>query len=118
MNPKLIYSYKTEDGLEIFIEGENQTSKGNVNISGSSEDKNDQIKKVNTKFEKALGVIKASCNALKHVIDEVGPNEVTIEFNIKSKGEAGFFAICKASTEADFKISCTWEFPNKTKEVS
>ena len=111
--PIVIYEYESEFG-EIFIESESLSS-GNKNIPLSgNQDKYNLREKVKVKFEDALSAVKSTASSLNSVIDHVGPNEVTVDFNIKAKGEAGFFAICKATTEADFKISLKWKFEDNT----
>ena len=49
---------------------------------------------------------------LKNVIYEVKPNEAEKEFSVNAEGEAELFAICKATTGAEFKITLKWKKEN------
>lgn len=103
--PNIIYEYPTADGQTIRIEAE-PTRRGATRGGISKEE---VIKKAEMTFEKALSSVQAAAKGLQTVIDQVNPDEATIEFNLKAGGEAGFFSICKAATEAEFKISLTWK---------
>lgn len=102
--PNIIYEYA--DGQKILIKGE---EKSNVVTRGSSTDAGTVTKKVATRFEEALQVIKPTLIALKNVLDEAKPDEVAVEFSLKAEGEAGLFTICSTSIGAEFKITATWK---------
>ncbi len=102
--PNIIYQYQNSDGEFVRIEATDIREKAR---SGRNEE--NLVRKVQMKFEEALGTISAAANGLKKVIDEVNPDEVSVEFMLKAEGETGFFTICRAATGAEFKITLTWK---------
>jgi hypothetical protein len=111
--PNIIYEYLNEENQVIRIEaveGRRETTRS------GSRDENTVVKRVQMKFEEALGPVKAAASGLKKVIDQVNPDEASVEFMVKASGEAGFFNICKAATEAEFKITLTWKSDKKENE--
>ena len=104
---KVIYEYLTEKVEVILIQGQEQQN--DVVTRGGRNSEEFIFKKVQVKFEEALGTVKATANALKNVLDEVNPDEVSVEINLKTEAEAGFFTLCKASTGAELKITLTWK---------
>ncbi len=103
-----IYEYLNEKGETIRIEAEDTRVQTATRGSRGS-DESSTIKRVQIKFEEALGTVKAAAGALKNVVDQINPDEVSVEFSLKTEGEAGFFTICRASTGAEFKITLTWK---------
>ncbi len=102
--PNIIYEYA--DGQKILIKGEEK-------VITRGTDTATVTKKVATRFEEALQVIKPTLIALKNVLDEAKPDEVAVEFSLKAEGEAGLFTICSTSIGAEFKITATWKKENK-----
>ncbi len=100
----IIYEYETESGETVRIQAEPSEQK--KYRSGTEEV---VVQKVGVKFEAALGTVKAATKGLMRAMKEINPDEVSVEFSIKTEGEAGFFTICRASTEATFKITMTWK---------
>ena len=108
--PNIIYEYTTDTGEHIRISSEEQQrSYSNTRGGNERSSEGDVVKKLNTKFEDALGVVKAAATSLKNVMKEVNPDEVEVEFSIKAEGEAGLFSICRAATGAEFKITLKWK---------
>ena len=103
--PNIIYKYINAEGEEILVKGESLRE----NTRGGRDAKETIIKRVQVKFEEALGTVKAASKGLKKVVDEVNPDEVSIEFSLKAEGETGFFTIVRAATGAEFKITLTWK---------
>ena len=101
----IIYEYQNEKGETILVQAEEVRS----NTRGGRDTEESTIKRVQVRFEEALGTVKAAASALKNVVDEVKPDEFSVEFNLKAEGKAGFFAICQAATGAEFKITLTWK---------
>lgn len=108
--PNIIYEYLNEKGEKILIQG---TESPDRLTRGDRDGGTPMFKKVEVTFEKALGTVKAVAGSLKNVIDEINPDEVSVEFSIKTEGEAGFFSICRASTGAEFKITLSWKNEKK-----
>lgn len=104
----IIYEYLNENGEVIHVQVEDQTQRETTR--GGSADKAPVLKRVQMKFEEALGTVKAATNGLKNVIDQVEPDEASVEFSIKAEGEAGLFTVCRAATSAEFKITLTWKY--------
>lgn len=105
--PNVIYEYLNEKGEKILIQAEEGRSASTTR--GGRDTEESIIKKVQIKFEEALGTIKATASALKNVIDEINPDEVAVEVNLKMEAETGFFTICRAATGAELKITLTWK---------
>jgi hypothetical protein len=101
----IIYEYSNEKGETILVHAEEVRS----NIRGGRDSDEATIKKVQVRFEEALGTVKAAASSLKKVVDEVKPDEFAVEFSLKAEGEAGIFTICRATTSAEFKITLTWK---------
>lgn len=101
--PKIL-EYLNEDGDIIRIEVES-----NSRPSRGSRDDSNETKTMPKKFEQALGTVKAAAKGLRKVVDDVKPDEFSVEFSLKAEGETGFFTIVKASTSAEFKITLTWK---------
>lgn len=114
--PNIIYEYENDKGEIIYI---NATVEENDEIRGATRGSRLStptiIKKVEVKFEEALGTVKAAAGALKNVIDEINPDEVSVEFSLKTEAEAGFFSICRAATGAEFKVTLTWKNEQNSK---
>lgn len=74
------------------------------------------VVELDTRFDKAMASLKAYVGSLQDVLGglDVTPKEVTVEVGLTLKGEAGFFAIAKAGTEAAMKVTLTWE-PGKSR---
>ncbi len=111
--PNIIYEYETETGELVSIEAIDLTEERTaIPMRGGSrrnEKEEPEVKRVKVSFEKALGTVKAAANGLRQVIKDTAPDEATVEFSLKATGEAGLFAICRAETAAEFKITLTWK---------
>lgn len=112
--PNIIYEYETETGETVSIEAiapVETTTSSSITRGGRREnqDATPEVKKVKVSFEKALGTVKAAAQGLKNVIRETSPDEAQVEFSLKASGEAGLFAICRAETAAEFKVTLTWK---------
>jgi len=110
--PNIIYEYVNEDGATIHIQAEEPNARP-VMRGRAKEDT--VTKKIQMKFEEALGTVTAAASGLKKVIDKVNPTEASVEFSLKSEGEAGIFTICRATAAAEFKITLTWKKENNNK---
>lgn len=116
--PNIIYEYETETGEIVSIEAitpEERTSSPSMRGGRrESQDATPELKRVRVSFEKALGTVKAAAQGIKTVIRETSPDEAKVEFSLKATGEAGLFAICRAETAAEFKITLTWRSSGST----
>ena len=63
-------------------------------------------------FESALAGAKKSIMALKKMFEEAQPDEVEVTFGLKAVGEAGGFAIAKASVEVNYQVTMKWKNPS------
>ncbi len=106
--PNIIYEYVNEEGAIIHIHAEDAHTRP-VTRSGRRDKGETVTKKIQMKFEEALGTVTAAAAGLKKVIDKVNPSEASVEFSLKSEGEAGIFTICRATAAAEFKITLTWK---------
>ena len=111
--PNIIYEYVNEDGAIIHIHAEDPNPRP---VTRGRRDKEESVtKKIQMKFEDALGTVTAAASGLKKVIDKVNPSEASVEFSLKSEVEAGIFTICRATAAAEFKITLTWKKENTNK---
>ena len=106
------YSYTLEDGTILMIESGEATPKGTLRSTsyGIPEDTQERLQQ---DFEKALGGVKKSLKSLQAVFDEASPDELEVTFGIKAAGEAGNFAIAKASAEVNYQVKTVWKNPAK-----
>lgn len=106
----IIYEYETDGGDTVRIQATPAAPAVPMRggYRGETDDKS-VVKKVQLRFEQALGTVKAAADGLKKVMDQVNPDEVAVEFSIAAEGEAGFFTICRAATSAEFKITLSWK---------
>ena len=91
--------------LHIIVDS---NSEGTSIYRGDSSDNEVEVKRIENKFNMAFRVIRTASLSIIDVIEEIAPDEASIEMNLKAVGEAGFFAIAKIASEAEFKISIKW----------
>jgi len=67
-------------------------------------------------LDSALGAIQTVAHRVTETVRDIKiaerPNKVSVEFGLKLDAEAGAY-IAKASTEAGFKVTLTWEHKDK-----
>lgn len=111
--------YQTAEGAEIRIirtempapretyrEGGTTRGRGEEATRGWAEK---PIQKAKLGFEEALGMVKSTATAFHAALKDASPDEITVEFSLKSEGEAGLFSICSANIGAEFKVTLTWQ---------
>lgn len=74
----------------------------------------------NTRFENAMSSLQAYAGSVQDIVNNLAttPKEVTVEVGLTLKGEAGFFAIAKAGTEAEMRVTLSWEPKPKPRDDS
>ena len=84
-------------------------AKGPFGLSGAAGAFKEVISE--TRFENAIGSLKAYAQGIQEIVQGMNarPKEVTVEVGLTLKGEAGFFAIAKAGSEAQMKVKMSWE---------
>jgi hypothetical protein len=101
------------EGATILVEfddlrqtGVRQVSRGPGEISGKLAQKSARA------LDSAMGTIQGMAHRVTETVREIKvaerPDKVSVEFGLKLDAEAGAY-IAKASTEAGFKVTLTWE---------
>ncbi len=96
--------FTQEDGSLLLVEIDESAGQA---IKASDADGN-IIVKAERNFKDALKSVKSSVNALWQGLADFQVDEGEITFGIKTIGEVGVFAICKASAEANYEIRLKW----------
>lgn len=107
--------YQLEDGSELWVEVAEQDD-GRPTKAASS-DGNNVVLAAQRRLEEALGPVKQSLTALVAGVSSFASDEVEITFGIKATGEAGWFAIAKASGEVNYSITLKWKKPPAVAEA-
>lgn len=105
MNNQTIYQFDTEFG-PVYLE-----SSSDSDIYRDIDDE-EEIKKVG-KFEQAISTLKSISKVLLKTLDEISPNEATLEMGLKFKTKTQFFVI-SAGTDAEIKVTLKWDNSSKT----
>ncbi len=96
--------YTLEDGSKLLIETDESTEGA---IKAADEHGN-VIIKAEKMLKDALASIKQSVTVLNQELSELKADSVEVTFGIKTVGEMGFFAICKAGGEMNFEVKLHW----------
>lgn len=96
--------YTLEDGSTLLVETDESTAGaikaadagGNVFVSAKE------------KFRDALRAVRSSVTALRQELEGLETDGVEVTFGIKTVGETGLFAVCKASAEVNYQVRLTW----------
>lgn len=109
-----VIEFKTEAGESVWVEldetQDSSSASGAEMQSVSSKD----VKKVEGKFENALGTLKTVATAVIQKLDNItnAPDQVEVKVGLKFNIEAGVI-IAKTSTEGNLSVTMRWE-RNKT----
>jgi hypothetical protein len=101
-----IIEYPTEDGSILIEVAEMPQSGGSVKAGHRDEA---TVEKASICFESALSSVVAAANAFvgKAAALATRPDELTVEFSLKTSGKVNAFVI-SCDAEANFKVSMKW----------
>lgn len=98
------------DDTGSSIDKSKTTDSGLVPKGGAQQRSKPAPIKSDTHFERAMSSLQAYAGSVQDIVQELAntPKEVTVEVGLKLVGEAGFFAIAKAGTEAEMRVKLSW----------
>lgn len=96
--------YLLEDGNTLLIEVDESTN-GPIKAADSS---GNIIIKAEEKFKEALKSVRSSVATLWHGFADLQADDIEVTFGIKTVGEVGLFAICKAGSEVNYEVKLKW----------
>jgi hypothetical protein len=101
---KKFVEYELADGNKICVEVDEPQPAGARPVSKVG----DAAEKAKELFEDALGKIKPATKALVATLQDLGPDEATVEFGVKLSTKAGI-VIASADKEVNFVFKLTWK---------
>jgi len=96
--------YTLEDGGTLLVEVDESTG-GAIKAADVS---GNVIIKTEEKFIDALKAVRSSVAALWQGLADLEAEGVEVTFGIKTVGEVGLFAVCKAGAEVNYEVKLTW----------
>ena len=96
--------YTLEDGSTLLIETDESTE-GAIKAADAS---GNIIIKAEAKLKDALAAVSQSVATLQKGLSELEADNVEVTFGIKTVGEVGLFAVCKAGAEVNYEVKLTW----------
>lgn len=96
--------YIQEDGHMLLIEVDESAGQA----IKASEISGNTIIKAEHSFKEALQSIKSSITTLRQGFADLQVDDVEVTFGIKTVGEMGLFAICKAGAEINYEVKLKW----------
>lgn len=101
--------YTLEDGSTLLVEA-SEASGGPIK---AADDSGNIFLRTEEKFKEALKAVKSSVATLQQGLADLETDGIEVTFGIKTVGEVGLFAICKAGAEANYEIKLTWKRKDK-----
>lgn len=102
---KKIVEYELADGNKVWVEVDEPQPAGAKPVSKVG----DAVEKAKESFEDALAKMKPSIKAIAATIQDLGPDETTVEFGVKLSIKAGIPMITSADKEVNFVFKLTWK---------
>lgn len=96
--------YTLEDGSTLLVEVDESTG-GAIKAADAS---GNVIIKAEEKFKDALKSIRGSVATLWQGLADLDADDVEVTFGIKTVGEVGLFAVCKAGAEMNYEVKLKW----------
>lgn len=109
---KKLVEYKLVDGNTVWIEVDEQGSKGMTRASRFG----NAVNNAQYLFEDSLNKLKPITKALVSTMNDMGPDEATVEFGVKFSSTAGV-VIASANSEVNFTFKLTWKRKPETVEI-
>lgn len=97
--------YTLEDGNTLLVEVD-EAIPGMANKAADSS--GNVIIKAEEKFKDALKSIRSSVLTLWQGLSDLQADDIEVTFGIKTVGEVGVFAVCKAGTEVNYEVKLKW----------
>lgn len=123
---KVLYKFDNDDTNDGFFaieveEYETPTNSKNghydENVTrGRKKDMDEKFKEAETTFQKALSPLKAVWKGLDNILEDVAPDEATIEMGVKIAGRAGVPFVIMADKDVHFKVTLKWSREQKKTE--
>ena len=96
--------YTLEDGSTLLVEVDESTG-GAIKASDAS---GNVIVKAEAKFKDALKSVRSSAASLWQGLADLQADDIEVTFGIKTVGEVGMFAVCKAGAEVNYEVKLKW----------
>ena len=96
--------YTLEDGSTLLVEVDESTG-GAIKAADAS---GNVIIKAEEKFKDALKSVKSSVATLWQGLADLAADDIEVTFGIKTAGEVGLFAVCKAGAEVNYEVKLKW----------
>jgi hypothetical protein len=96
--------YLQEDGSVLLVE---VNASADQAVKASNRSGNTFIK-AEQSFKDALKSIKSSVATLWQGFADIQADDIEVTFGIKTVGEVGFFAVCKAGAEVNYEVKLHW----------
>ena len=96
--------YILEDGSTLLVETDESTG-GAIKAADVS---GNVIIRAEKKLMEALASVRQSVATLRKELSELQADDVEVTFGIKTVGEAGLFAVCKAGAEMNYEVKLRW----------
>lgn len=96
--------YMQEDGTPLLIEVDESTGQA-IKASDAS---GNTIIKAEHNFKDALKSIKSSVTTLYQQFTDLQMDDIEVTFGIKTVGEVGLLAVCKAGAEVNYEVKLKW----------
>ena len=93
------------DGLLVF-EADRGEVPGDL-VLAAPDEPGKVTDRVRLTLEEALGKLKPSLHKIVHALNEISPDETTVEFGLKIGGETGVI-IAKGTAEVNFAVRMSW----------
>ena len=103
---KRLIQFEMEDGTPVFVESTEEQNREAETLLGGKDEK--AAEKAAHKFEKSLAMIQPAAKAVLETFKEIQtPEEISLEFGLNLKAEAGA-VFASAASEASFKVNIKW----------
>lgn len=118
-NKKVLYTFDNDDAESGFFAIEVEEY-GDVSAQakdhyqegqtrGGKDETDEKFKEAAITFQKALAPLKAAWKGLDNVLEEVTPDEATIEMGVKIAGKMGIPFVIMADKDVHFKVTLMWK---------
>lgn len=120
---KVLYEFNSDDPNGSFcveVEEVNKPSNDYYDedaTRGDNEKDAEQRKKMSVTFEKALSPLKSAWNSVATLMEDMSPDETSIEMGVKIGGKAGIPFAILASKDYHLKVTMKWKKAEKVEEA-
>jgi hypothetical protein len=99
-----------EAGSDDFLVFEVDRNNVSSDVVLASPDPGNTMARAQLTLEDALSKLEPSFQKVVHVLEDMAPDEASVEFGLKMGGEAGVI-IAKGTAEVNFTVRMSWKKP-------